>query len=83
VRLGFAGRLQSCGLYTQGEDTKGQSSVRVETGWCCIRQQVFKYVNSKRRSKENIEPIPVADGHLTHRDEKKAEAFNVFFCLGL
>ena len=43
------------------------------------RKGFFKYVNSKRRSKENIGPIPVEDGHLTNRDEEKAEAFNVFF----
>ncbi|KAK4810508.1 hypothetical protein QYF61_004288, partial [Mycteria americana] len=65
-----------------GEDTKGQSSTRVETGQCCVRQQeriFFKYVNSKRRSKENIGPILVEDGHLNNRDEEKAEAFNAFF----
>ena len=39
----------------------------------------FRYVNSKRRSKENIGPILVEDGHLTNRDEEKVEAFNAFF----
>ncbi|GAB0209165.1 mitochondrial enolase superfamily member 1 [Grus japonensis] len=39
----------------------------------------FKYVNSKRRSKENIGLILVEDGHLTNRDEEKAETFNDFF----
>ena len=39
----------------------------------------FKYVNSKRRSKENIGLILVEDGHLTNRDEEKAEAFNAVF----
>ena len=60
----------------------GQSSIRVETGQCCVRQQeglFLKYVNSKRRSKENIGLILVEDGHLTNRDEEKAEAFNAFF----
>lgn len=37
----------------------------------------FKYVNSKRRSKEKTGPVLVEDGHLTNRDEEKAEAFNV------
>ncbi|KAK4818859.1 LOW QUALITY PROTEIN: hypothetical protein QYF61_020078 [Mycteria americana] len=32
-----------------------------------------------RRSKENIGPILVEDGHLTNRDEEKAEAFNASF----
>ena len=39
ARSGFAGRLPSCGSPMQGEDTKGQSSARVETGYCCARQQ--------------------------------------------
>ena len=39
----------------------------------------FKYINSKRRSKENIGQILDEDGHLTNRDEEKAEAFNAFF----
>jgi len=33
---GFAGVLQSCAWHMWGEDMKGQSSVRVETGQCCI-----------------------------------------------
>ena len=39
----------------------------------------LKYVNSKRRSKENIAPIFVEDGRLTDSDEEKAEAFKAFF----
>ncbi|KAK4815141.1 hypothetical protein QYF61_017582 [Mycteria americana] len=42
------------------------------------KKGIFKYVNSKRRSK-NIGPIFVEDGHLTNRNEEKAEAFNAFF----
>jgi len=43
----------------------------------------FKFVNSKRISKENIGQILTEDGHLTDRDEEKAEVFNAFFCLSL
>ncbi len=39
----------------------------------------LKYVNGKRKSKENIGAILVEDGHLINRDEEKAEAFNAFF----
>ena len=35
----FAGRLQNCGSLMQGEDMKGQSSVRVETGQCSFQKQ--------------------------------------------
>lgn len=40
----------------------------------------FRYVNSKRKSKENIRLILYEDGHLAIKDEEKAEAFNSF-CL--
>ncbi|GAB0181560.1 mitochondrial enolase superfamily member 1 [Grus japonensis] len=36
----------------------------------------FKYVNSKRRSKENTGPIFVEDSHLANRDEEKVKTFN-------
>ena len=39
----------------------------------------FKYVTSKRRSKENIGPIFVEDGHLANRDEEEVEAFSALF----
>lgn len=45
--------------------------------WCQTAKKVFfKYVNKKRRPKENIGLILVEDGHLTSRNEEKAEAFN-------
>lgn len=39
----------------------------------------LKYINGKRRSKENIGPIFIEDGHLENRDEEKAKAFDGFF----
>lgn len=39
----------------------------------------FKYVNSKRSSKESIGVILVASGHLTSKEEEKAEAFNALY----
>ncbi|KAK4805652.1 hypothetical protein QYF61_022410 [Mycteria americana] len=39
AKSGFTRRLQSCGSHMQGEDRKGQSRTRVETGQCCVRQQ--------------------------------------------
>jgi len=38
-RSGFRVRLQSHRLHIQGEDTKGLSSARAETGQCSVRQQ--------------------------------------------
>ena len=38
----------------------------------------FKYINTKKRSKENIGLIFVEDGRLTNSDEAKAEVFKAF-----
>lgn len=42
------------------------------------KKTFFKNINSKMRSEENTELIPVEDGLLKTRDEEKAEAFNAF-----
>ncbi|GAB0181631.1 mitochondrial enolase superfamily member 1 [Grus japonensis] len=39
----------------------------------------FKYVNNKRRTRENIGSLLNENGHLTNRDIDKAEMFNAFF----
>jgi len=62
------------------EDTKGQSSVLKLASVVSDNKKGFlKYANSKRRSKENIGLTLVEDGHLTNRDEEKAEAYSVLF----
>ncbi|GAB0204012.1 mitochondrial enolase superfamily member 1 [Grus japonensis] len=39
----------------------------------------FKYVNNKRRTRDNIGSLLDENGHLTNRDIDKAEMFNAFF----
>ncbi|GAB0199179.1 mitochondrial enolase superfamily member 1 [Grus japonensis] len=39
----------------------------------------FKYVDNKRRTRENIGLLLNKNGHLTNRDIDKAETFNAFF----
>lgn len=39
----------------------------------------LKYVNTIRRTRENICSLPDENGHLTHRDIDKAEMFNALF----
>ncbi|GAB0204308.1 mitochondrial enolase superfamily member 1 [Grus japonensis] len=39
----------------------------------------FKYVNNKRRTRENIGSLLNENGHLTNRDIDKAETFNAAF----
>jgi len=78
ARSGFTGGLKSCCLCMQGEDKKGQSSVRVETGQSCTwnKKGFFKYIDSKRSSKENVGLILFEDHHLSNTDEDKAGAFS-------
>lgn len=46
--------------------------------WCQTKKKgLFRYVNSKRESKENIRLI-LEDGHLAIKDEEKAEVLNAF-----
>lgn len=40
---------------------------------------LLKYVNSKRRNKENIGPLFDEGVHLTNRDVDKRDIFNAFF----
>ncbi|KAK4810539.1 hypothetical protein QYF61_004502 [Mycteria americana] len=72
------------GLFSQEKTRKAKAQLELNliSAVSENKKGFFKYVNSKRRSKENIGPILVEDGHLTNRDEEKAEAFNAFFASG-
>ena len=39
----------------------------------------YKYINSKRRAKENLHPLLDAAGNVTTEDKEKAEVLNAFF----
>ncbi|KAM9590852.1 uncharacterized protein ACIBXB_005900 [Morphnus guianensis] len=39
----------------------------------------YKYINNKKRAKENIHPLLDADGNIATKDEEKAEVLNAFF----
>uniref|UniRef100_A0A8B9ZP11 Reverse transcriptase domain-containing protein n=1 Tax=Anas zonorhyncha TaxID=75864 RepID=A0A8B9ZP11_9AVES len=43
------------------------------------RKCFYKYINTKRRTKENLHPLLDAGGNILTRDEEKAEALNAFF----
>ncbi|GAB0176274.1 mitochondrial enolase superfamily member 1 [Grus japonensis] len=63
----------------QTRKAKAQLELKLASVVSDNKKGFFKYVNSKRRSKENIGPILVEDGHPTNKDEEKAEPFNVVF----
>ncbi|GAB0189105.1 mitochondrial enolase superfamily member 1 [Grus japonensis] len=66
-------------LWEKTQKAKAQLELKLASVVSENKKGSFKYINSKRRSKKNIGPILFEDGHLTNRDEEKAEAFNAFF----
>lgn len=44
-----------------------------------IKKSVFKYIDGKRKCRNNTVLFQDEDGHLPHRDMDKAEVFIVFF----
>ena len=57
---------------------KAQIELKVASVVSDNKKGFLKYGNSKRRSKENV--ISILDGHLSNRNEEKAEC-SMFFCL--
>ncbi|KAK4828300.1 hypothetical protein QYF61_025312 [Mycteria americana] len=43
------------------------------------RKYFFKYISSKRRAKENLQPLVDGGGNTVTKDEEKAEVLNAFF----
>ncbi|KAK4821278.1 hypothetical protein QYF61_017642 [Mycteria americana] len=43
------------------------------------KKQFFKYISSKRRAKENLQPLVDVGGNTVTKDEEKAEVLNAFF----
>uniref|UniRef100_A0A493T5Q6 Reverse transcriptase domain-containing protein n=1 Tax=Anas platyrhynchos platyrhynchos TaxID=8840 RepID=A0A493T5Q6_ANAPP len=43
------------------------------------KKRFYKYINTKRRTRENLHPLLDVGGNLVTRDEEKAEVLNAFF----
>ncbi|KAK4831824.1 hypothetical protein QYF61_019347 [Mycteria americana] len=43
------------------------------------KNHFFKYISSKRRAKENLQPLVDVGGNTVTKDEEKAEVLNAFF----
>jgi len=39
----------------------------------------YRYINNKRRAKENLDPLSDVEGNLVTKDEEKAKVLNAFF----
>ena len=58
---------------------KAQLELRLATAVKENKKCFHKYINSKRRTKENFHPLLDAAGNVTTEDKEKAEVLNAFF----
>ena len=58
---------------------KAQLELKLATSVGDNKKFSFKYMNRKRRARENIDPLLDGEGHLTDKDIGKAKMFNAFF----
>jgi len=58
---------------------KAQLELRLATAVKENKKSFYKYINGKRRTKENFHPLLDTAGNVTTEDKEKAEALNTFF----
>ena len=88
--------LSKKGQVTQGEyrglvrsyrdkisKAKAQLELRLATVVRDNKKYFHKYINNKKRAKENLHPLLDARGNAVTKDEEKAEVLNAFFCQSL
>ncbi|NXM00374.1 LIN1 transcriptase, partial [Tyrannus savana] len=60
-------------------DTKVQFEVKLATSVKDNKKSFYKYINNKRRGKENLHSLMDSEGNIVNRDEEKAEVLNTYF----
>jgi len=73
----YRGLVRSCRV--QIRKAKTQLELRLATVVRDNKKWFYKYVNSKKRAKENLHPLLDARGNIANKDEEKAEVLNAFF----
>ncbi|KAK4825595.1 hypothetical protein QYF61_000684 [Mycteria americana] len=58
---------------------KAQLELNLATAVKDNKKYLFKYISSKRRAKENLQPLLDRGGNRVTKDEEKAEVLNAFF----
>ena len=58
---------------------KAQLELRLATAERENKKSFYKYINGKRRTKDNFYPLIDAVGNVTTEDKEKAEVLNTFF----
>ena len=60
-------------------ELKAQLELNLATKIKDNNKYFYKYINSKRRARENLHPLLDAEGKLVTKDQDKAEVLNAFF----
>jgi len=77
---GHLGRIQECFQCMQRCNEEGQGPPETEAGKGCKKNKKgFKYINSKRKTRDNVGPLLNEVGVLVMEDAEKAELLNAFF----
>jgi len=65
----------------QRENQKGKSPARTQSATVVRdnKKLFYKYINNKKRAKENLHPLLDEGGNIATKDEAKAEVLNAFF----
>jgi len=58
---------------------KAQLELKLATVVRDSKKCFYKYINSKKRAKENLHPLLDARGNIANKDEEKAEVLHAFF----
>jgi len=58
---------------------KAQLELRLDTVVNDNKKCLYKYINNKKKPKENLHPLLDARGNVAHKDEEKVEVLNAFF----
>jgi len=58
---------------------KAQLELRLATVVRDNKKFFYKYINNKKRAKENLHPLLDERENISNKDEEKAEVFNAFF----
>ena len=78
--LDYLGRLQVAKVCKEEvRKAKAQLELRLAIAVKENKKSFYKYINDKRRTKDNFHPLLDAAGNVTTEDKEKAEVLNVFF----
>jgi len=73
----YRGLIRSC--REEMRKAKAQLELRLATVVRDNKKCFYKYINNKKRAKENLHPLLDVRGNIINKDEEKAEVLHAFF----